>query len=193
MKNLFIALILGAAALATPGLSRAQGVQTYAVDPAHSFFFFKIGHFGIGNVYGRFDKVGGTVAYDAANPANDVFQVEVQTGSVDTNSAQRDTHLKSPDFFNAQQFPTATFKSTAVKAVDAKNFEVSGDFTLNGVTKPLTVPVTFIGAGKDPQGASRVGAEAKFTIKRSDFGIKAFLPAVSDEVELTIAIEGVQK
>ena len=190
MKNLFLTALLALAAFAAPALSSAQ---TYGVDPVHSFFFFKVGHFGVGNVYGRFDAVSGTVAYDAANPANDALQIEVQTGSVDTNSAARDTHLKSPDFFNAQQFPTATFKSTAVKATGDKTFDVAGDFTLNGVTKPLTVPVTLIGLGKGPKGEPRIGAEAKFTINRSDFGIKTFLPAVSDAVELTIAIEGVQK
>jgi len=78
-----------------------------------------------------------------------------------------------------------------VAATDPKNLQVTGDFTLNGVTKTLTVPVTFIGAGKGPQGESRIGGEARFTILRSDYGIKTFLPAITDEVELTIAIEGV--
>ncbi len=134
------------------------------------------------------------MAYDAANPANDALRVEVQTASVDTGNAARDTHLKSPDFFNAQQFATATFQSTSVKpGADPKTFQVTGDFTLNGVTKSLTVPVTFIGTGPGPKGEPRIGGEAKFTINRSDFGIKAFLPAVTDAVELTIAIEGVQK
>ena len=190
MKNLFLALFLG---LAVPALSPAQGALEYQVDPVHSFFLFKVGHFGVGNVYGRFDAVSGTLAYDAATPANDSLQIEVQTGSVDSNSAARDTHLKSPDFFNAQQFPTATFKSTSVKATGEKTFDVAGDFTLSGVTKPIVVPVTLIGLGKGPKGEPRIGAEAKFTINRSDFGIKTFLPAVSDAVELTVAIEGVQK
>lgn len=190
MKNLFLSLGLFLAALSLPAGASAQ---SYAVDPVHSFFFFKVGHFGVGNVYGRFDAVSGTLAYDAAVPANDSLQIEVKTDSVDTNSAARDTHLKSPDFFNAQQFPTATFKSTSVKATGEKTFDVTGDFTLSGVTKPVVVPVTLIGLGKGPKGEPRIGAEAKFTIQRSDFGIKTFLPAVSDAVELTIAIEGVQK
>ncbi len=190
MKNLFLAL---AAAALAGFLAPAAQAQTYAVDPVHSFLLFKVGHFGVGNVYGRFDAVSATVTYDAANPANDALRVEVQTGSVDTNSAARDTHLKSPDFFNAQQFPAATFQSTAVKPTGEKTFDVTGDFTLDGVTKSVVVPVTLIGQGPGPKGEPRIGAEAVFTIHRSDFGIKTFLPAVSDEVQLTVAIEAVQK
>jgi len=185
MKKLLLAAVLLVAA------SVSSRADIYAVDPVHSFFMFKVGHFGIGNVYGRFNDVSGKVVYDAATPANDLFNIEVKTASVDTHSEARDKHLRSPDFFNVQQFPTATFTTKSVTAVDAKNLQVIGDFTLNGVTKTLTVPVTFIGTGKGPQGESRIGGEARFTILRSDYGIKTFLPAVTDEVELTIAIEGV--
>jgi len=185
MKKLLLsaALILAAATI--------SHAETYAVDPVHSFFMFKVGHFGIGNVYGRFNDVSGKVVFDAANPANDLFDIEVKTGSVDTHNDARDKHLRSPDFFNAQQFPTATFATKSVQAIDAKNFQVTGDFTLNGVTKSLTIPVTFIGTGKGPQGEARIGGEARFTIQRSDYGIKTFLPAITDDVELTIAIEGI--
>ena len=185
MKKLLLAAALAVAA------SVPSHADTYAVDPVHSFFQFKVGHFGIGNVYGRFNDVSGKVVYDAAAPANDLFNIEVKTASVDTHSEARDKHLRSPDFFNVQQFPTATFTTKSVAATDPKNLQVPGDFTLNGVTKTLTVPVTFIGAGKGPQGESRIGGEARFTILRSDYGIKTFLPAITDEVELTIAIEGV--
>ena len=88
---------------------------------------------------------------------------------------ERDTHIKGPDFFNAAQFPTATFKSTAVKKVDDKNYEVTGDFTLRGVTKPLTLNLQVIGTGPDPKGAIRMGWEGTATLKRSDFDVKALI------------------
>jgi polyisoprenoid-binding protein YceI len=182
-------LLLSAALLAVASV--CARAETYAVDPVHSFFQFKVGHFGIGNVYGRFNDVSGKVIHDPAAPASDVFDIEVKTASVDTHSEARDKHLRSPDFFNAQQFATATFKSKSVQATDAKNLQVTGDFTLNGVTKSLTIPVTVIGVGKGPQGETRIGGEARFTINRSDYGIKTFLPAITDEVELTIAIEAI--
>ena len=113
--------------------------------------------------------------------------------SIDTHNAKRDQHLKSPDFFNAKQFPAITFKSKQVKKSSKDTYEVTGDLTIHGVTRPVTVKVTNTGSGKDPMGANRIGFETIFTIKRSDFGMKFMLGPVSDEIRLIVSIEGIRQ
>jgi polyisoprenoid-binding protein YceI len=189
MKKHYLSLL---SILAFAATTVAQA-DSFKIDPVHSAILFKIGHFGVGNVYGRFDTFSGTFTLDQNDPSKDTVSVEIKTDSVDTNFADRDKHIKSPDFFNAAQFPTATFKSTSVKKVDDKNYEVTGDFTLRGVTKPLTLSVQAIGSGPGPKGEFRSGWQATGTLKRSDFEVKTFLPAVSDEVGLIIAAEGIKQ
>jgi polyisoprenoid-binding protein YceI len=189
---MFIRSILSSSLLALVGVSSAQA-DNYKIDPAHSVILFKAGHFGVGNIYGRFDTFSGDFVFDPNDPTKGSVKLEINTDSVDSNAPDRDKHLKSPDFLNAKQFPTATFKSTAVKKVDDKNYEVAGDFTLRGVTKPVTVAVHLIGSGAGPKGETRLGTESKLTLKRSDFDVKALLPAVADEVQLTIAVEGIKQ
>jgi polyisoprenoid-binding protein YceI len=171
----------------------SAGADNYKVDPVHSVILFKAGHFGVGNIYGRFDTFSGEFVFDPNDPTKDSVKLEISTDSIDSNAPDRDKHLKSPDFLNAKQFPTATFKSRAVKKVDDKNYEVTGDFTLRGVTKPVTATVQVIGSGTDPQGKVRLGTESIVTLKRSDFDVKAMLPAVPDEVQLRIAAEGIKQ
>jgi polyisoprenoid-binding protein YceI len=190
MKKHYLPFLLSTLALA--GTTAAQA-DSFKIDPVHSAIIFKIGHFGVGNVYGRFDNFSGTVTFDQNDPSKDSVNVEIKTDSVDTNAPARDKDIKGPDFFNAAQFPTATFKSTSVKKVDDKTYEVSGDFSLRGVTKPLTLSVQVIGSGPGPKGEFRMGWEANAELKRSDFEVKTFLPAVSDEVGLRIAVEGIKQ
>jgi polyisoprenoid-binding protein YceI len=189
---MFIRSILFSSLLALASVSSAQA-DNYKIDPVHSALLFKAGHFGVGNIYGRFDTFSGDFVFDPNDPTKDSVKLEISTDSVDSNAPDRDKHLKSPDFLNAKQFPTATFKSTAVKKIDDKNYEVAGDFTLRGVTKPVTVAVQVIGSGTGPKGETRLGTESKLTLKRSDFDVKALLPAVADEVQLTIAVEGIKQ
>ncbi|HZC36001.1 MAG TPA: YceI family protein [Chthoniobacterales bacterium] len=177
---------------AAASLSSAKA-DNYKIDPAHSNVLFKVGHFGVGNVYGRFDTFSGNFVFDQKDPTKDSVSFEISTDSVDSNFPDRDKHLKSPDFLNSKQFPTATFKSTSFKKVDEKNYEVAGNFTLHGITKPVTVSVQVIGSGPGPKGEPRLGTESTVTLKRSDFDVKTFLPAVTDDVQLTIAIEGVKQ
>jgi polyisoprenoid-binding protein YceI len=184
--------ILFCTLLALTGLSSAKA-DNYKIDPVHSAIIFKVGHFGVGHVYGRFDTFSGDFVYDPSDSSKDSLKVEIITDSVDTNFPDRDKHIKSPDFLNSKQFPTATFKSTAVKKVDDKTYAVTGDFTLRGITKPVTLAVQIIGTGAGPKGETRLGTESTVTLKRSDFDVKAFLPAVTDEVELIIAAEGVKQ
>lgn len=167
--------------------------QTYKVDPVHSSVLFRVKHFDVGYFYGRFNAISGTIVLDKQNPSRSSVSLEVRTESVDTNDPKRDGHLKSPDFFNVRQFPVITFKSTSVKPLKANVWEVRGNFTLLGVTRPLTVQVTLTGEGKDAFGNYRVGFETTFDIKRSDFGMKYMLGPLSDEVRIILSVEGVRQ
>lgn len=184
-----IALSLGFALAATP----AHAADSYTVDPVHTAALFKVKHVGVSYTYGRFNDVSGTVVFDAANPAASKVDITIQAGSVDTHSEKRDAHLANPDFFDAKQFPVLKFVSTAFKKLDDSTFDVTGDFTLHGVTKPITIKAVKVGEGKDPWGGYRIGFESTFTIKRSDYGMSKMLDAVSDEVIVTFATEAMKK
>lgn len=178
-------------ALVLPTLAHAA--DTYKIDKVHSSVLFKAKHLGASYLYGAFTDVAGTITVDTANPAGSAIDLTIKTDSITTHDETRDKHLKSPDFFNAKQFPTITFKSKSVTKVDDKTSTVVGDLTLHGVTKPVTAKVSYVGTGKDPQGNTLIGYEASLTIKRSDFGITYWVPAIDDEVPLIIAIEANNK
>ncbi|MGA3186920.1 MAG: YceI family protein [Bryobacteraceae bacterium] len=171
-------------------------MSTYQIDTAHTHAQFKVRHLMISNVKGDFDKVSGTVDYDEANPGASAINVTIDVASVSTREPQRDAHLKSPDFFDVEKFPTITFVSTAVVKSGDDGFEVVGDLTIHGVTKTIDLDVEeFTPEVKDPFGLFRRGASAKATILRSDFGLifNAVLEtggvAISDQVHITIDIE----
>lgn len=172
--------------------SPAAAADTYKVDPVHSAILFRIKHMNIGYIYGRFNTYSGSFAFDERTPGECSLNMEVQVGSIDSGNDKRDTHLKGPDFFNGKEFPKIAFKSTSMKALDAKTYEVTGDLTLHGVTKSVTAKLERIGTGKGPDGKERTGFESTFTIKRSDFGMKYMLKAIGDEVRVTLAVEGVR-
>jgi polyisoprenoid-binding protein YceI len=156
MKKHYLSFLLSTLAFAGTTVAHAD---SFKIDPFHSTILFKVGHFGIGNVYGRFDTFSGTFTLDQNDPSKDAVNVEIKTDSVDTNASKRDTDIKGPDFLNAAQFPTSTFKSTSVKKIDDKTYEVTGDFTLRGVTKPLTLNVQAVGSGPGTKGEFRSGWE----------------------------------
>lgn len=165
----------------------------YQVDPAHSVVLFSTKHAGVSYTHGRFNKVTGklTIADDAGKSA---VEIEIDAGSIFTGVKKRDQHLQSPDFLNAKQFPTISFKSKQIKAAGEDRFAVSGELTLHGVTRPVTVTMEKVGAGVFPMDKSfRVGFEGSFTIKRSDYEMKNMLDVVGDEVRLTIAVEGTRE
>jgi len=162
--------------------------DTYKVDPVHATVIFRVNHLGTSWVYGRFDDVSGTFSVDDKTPE---FDIAVNADSVDTNNKQRDTHLKSADFFSVKEFPTITFKSTSVASEGEKKFEVTGDLTLHGVTKSVVVPIEFVGAADTKMG-SRAGYEAQFSVKRADFGMDKYAGMVGDEIHLTVSLEGVK-
>jgi len=159
----------------------------YNVDPVHSSVIFKIKHMNVSNVYGRFNKVSGTIKFDDANLKDSSVSIEVKADSLDTNNEKRDQHAKGPDLLDAAQFATMTFKSTGVEKGDGDKYVVSGDFTLHGVTKPIKITMTKIGAAD-----GKVGFDGEFTIKRGDYGIKFMPQALGDDIVLYVGVEAAQ-
>ncbi|RMG17909.1 MAG: hypothetical protein D6731_03205 [Planctomycetota bacterium] len=180
-----------AAACATPCL----GAETYGIDPVHSTIIFRIKHLGVSYLYGRFNKVQGTLFLDDEDPSKSKISVEVTAASVDTGNQKRDDHLRGPDFFNVKQFPKITFKSTKVKKTGEAIYEVTGNLSLHGKTKQITVRATRVGTGPDPWGGHRTGFELVFRVKRSDFGMNYMQgeKGIGDEVRLIVGIEAVRK
>jgi polyisoprenoid-binding protein YceI len=162
--------------------------ETYVADPAHSSVEFKISHF-FSKVTGRFQKFTGSVTIDRADMTKSTLKADVDVSSVDTNQAGRDKHLQSPDFFDAAKFPKMTFESKSWKKLNENEFEVTGDLTLHGVTKPVTLNVKNLGFGKGMKDVEISGWEATGKIKRSEFGMTSGAPAVGDEVEIGINVE----
>lgn len=187
---LSLGAIFGLAPALSGGLPAAPAAGDYAVDPVHSALVFKIGH-NAGTYFGRFNKLSGSFLLDPADLSGSTLEFTVDVNSVDTASGKRDDHLRSSDFFNVKQFPTSTFKSTSIKRGGEGVYEVIGDLTVCGVTKPVTAKVI---AGKtmpNPQsGKENAGFEATVTVKRTDFGISKFQGMLGEDVTLLVGIEG---
>lgn len=161
----------------------------YVLDPAHGKITWSISHLGYSTYIGQFSDVQGTLSLDSANPAQSSLDVTVDMDSAGTFHPQLDVHLKHEDFFHTEKFPTASFKSTAVRVVDTNKAEITGDLTLRGVTRPVVVEAVFNQAGVNPlDKIYSVGFDGTAVIKRSDFGIEYGLPLLGDEV--TLQIEG---
>jgi polyisoprenoid-binding protein YceI len=179
---------------ATLFITNALGAaDTYQIDAVHSSVLFKIRHVGVTDFYGRFNEVTGTVTFEKENPAKSAISMEVKVESVDTHNDKRNQHLKSPDFFNAKQFPVIAFKSTKVEKGADDTYKVTGDFTLHGVTKAITVDFKKGGEGKGMQGEVRSGGSTEFTIKRTDYGMKFMLDSLGDEVGIILSLEGIKQ
>lgn len=190
LKKTIASLALGSALFAGQLLA-----ADYVIDREgqHAFINFKISHLGYSWMYGGFKDFSGTFSYDEKNPDAGKVQVSINTASVDTNHAERDKHLRSDDFLNVSEFPTATFVSTAVKASGNDTAEISGNLTLNGVTKPVVIQAKLVGQGDDPWGGYRAGFSGSTTFKLKDFNIKKDLGPASQEVELILSVEGVRQ
>ena len=168
-------------------LAPAARAADYQIDPIHSVILFRIKHMDVGYFYGRFNSPQGNFTFDEANPAASSFQAQVKAADFDSGNVKRDEHVRGPDFLSAKEFPTVSFKSTAVEPAGTGRYKVAGQLTLHGVTKPVTMSLEKTGAAKD-----RVGFEGTMDIKRSDFGMKG-VGGVSDEVRLIAAFQGVKK
>jgi polyisoprenoid-binding protein YceI len=170
----------------------AFAADTYKIDPVHSNVLFSINRQGVSDFYGMFNDISGTVVFDNADPSKSSVDLTVPVESLDTRNEKRDQHLKSPDFFNAKQFPTLTFKSTKVEG-SGDTFRVTGDFTLHGVTKPITVEFKRGAEVKGQRGEVRSGGQTRFTIKRSDYGMTFMAGPLGDEVNLILSLEGIKQ
>ena len=193
MKSRIVAALL-AACLLTTASGQVRG-ETFNIDPVHSSVLYRIGHVNVGHSWGRFNDLSGTITWDDANPGANAIDVTIKSESIDSGAGKRDEHLKSPDFLNAKQFPTISFKSDKIRPIDAKTFEVTGTLTLHGVSHPLTVKLERLGGGKvpPPYNDTRVGLESTFEIKRSDFDMKNMLNLVGDDVRLIVSMEGAHR
>lgn len=171
----------------------AASAANYTVDNVHTSVLFKTTHLNVTPFWGRFNKVTGTFAFDAANAAASKLAIEIDVGSIFTAEKKRDDHLKSPDFFNAKQFPTITFASTAVKAGSkAGSYLVTGDLTIRGIKKSITVEFNKTGEGKDPWGGERIGFEGQFTVNRLDYGVSYMPDALGKDVTIVVTVEGIK-
>ena len=191
-KKTLAALMLSSASL----LSLPTLADNYTIDNkgAHASINFAIKHLGYSVLTGRFDTFAGEFSYDPAKPEASTVSVTIDTNSVNSNHAERDKHLRSKDFLNVEKFAQASFVSKkVVVAADKVNFDLVGDFTLNGVTKSITIKVNKIGEGKDPWGGYRAGFEGTTELTLKDFNIVFPLGPASEKVNLTLEVEGIKK
>ena len=179
--------------LLVPFAGLRAAAENYSIDPVHSTVGFKIRHLGISWVTGSFGKFEGTASFDPAQPASSTLAVTVQADSVNTGNADRDKHLRAEDFFHTEKHPTITFKSTKVVKKTDSSYEVTGDMTLLGTTKPVTFTVETTGPVQGMKGETRRGGETTLTVKRSDFGMKNMIGPIGDEVHVTLAFSAVKQ
>ena len=191
MRTFFLRTALALAIVA--GAGRVASADDYAIDAAHSGVSFQISHLGLSYVQGRFNEFSGNFTIDTSDPAKSSFALTIKTESVDTNNSKRDEHLRSPDFFNAKQFPAISFASTAVKPIEG-GYEVTGDLTMHGETKPVTFSLK---GGKTAEIPPKVSGPAfrrqQIVLKRSDFGVGKPMPVLGDDVYVAISFEGTKK
>jgi polyisoprenoid-binding protein YceI len=181
-------------------LSSAASASTWEIDPAHSAAQFTVRHMMVSNVRGEFGKTTGTVTLDDKDLSRSTAEATIDTTTLNTREPNRDKHLKSPDFFDIEKYPTISFKSTSFKKVGPEKYKVSGDLTIHGVTKPVVLDVESPETvSKDPKGNERRGATATTTLNRKDFGLTWNKPVetggvlVGDQVTINLDLELVKK
>jgi polyisoprenoid-binding protein YceI len=180
---------LVALVVASLPFAAAMAADTYSIDPRHTYATFKIVHFGYSTQHGRFNGVSGKFTLDAAAGTGKIEAV-VDVNSLDMALDELTTHLRSPDFFNAAQFPTIRFASEKLKFEGGNLVGATGSLTLHGVTRPVQLTVSGFKCGNNPMNQKAMcGGNVSTSIKRSDFGMTTFLPAIADEVEIEIPIE----
>ncbi|MEV8320663.1 YceI family protein [Streptomyces sp. NPDC059900] len=185
-----------ASAPVSPDLAALTG--EYTIDPAHTSIGFVARHAMVTNVKGSFTDIAGTLHLDGSDPAASTASIDVQMASIDTGSADRDGHLKSADFFDIEKHPEMTFRSTKAEALGGDDYRITGDLTILGTTKPLSIDLEFNGSAKDPFGNERVGFEGTAQILRSEWGLtwNAALETggvlVSDKIKLSFDISAIK-
>lgn len=188
-------LALATAFTAVLSLSQPVVAADYAVDTGgkHAFIQFKVSHLGYSYVVGEFPDFDGSFFYDPDNPAASKVSLEIDTTTVDTRHAKRNVHVRGSDFLNVKKFPTAKFESTGYEETGGGSGVLTGDLTLHGVTRPVSVEMTRIGEGKDPWGGYRAGFEGNAVIAMADFGIDYNLGPASRDASIYFSIEGIRK
>jgi polyisoprenoid-binding protein YceI len=181
-----LAVLAATATAATTTVFAAP--TTYTFDPNHSFVRFGYGHMGFSHQQSRFNKVTGSLTYDAAAMSGSA-NVVIDISSVDTGSTMFNGHLQSPDFFDVAKYPTATFQSTALRFEGDTPVALEGNLTVHGVTRPITLTITHFKHGMNMMRREEIGGDATATIKRSDFGLGKFAPMVDDSVVLSVDFE----
>lgn len=201
MNSIFRATVLSlTATIAVAGMLAAQepakaaapaGPQVFTIDDVHSVALFRVHHLGAGQFWGRFNDVSGNFAFEQGKAEGLRFDVTIKTESVDSGNADLDKHLRSPDFFSTKDFPAMTFKSTKATKTGEGTFDVAGELTMRGVTKPVTAKVEFCGM-RDMGRGPKAGFEATFTVKRSEFGVNYGVEkgAIGDDVKVIVGLEG---
>lgn len=190
MKKLVMSALLGSAVLANAALA-----DEYVIDAknAHAFIQFRIQHLGYSWLGGRFNAFDGTFSYDDKNPSAARVQVNIDPASIDSNHAERDKHLRSADFLNVAEYPEARFVSTSYEPTGEGKAVLKGNFTLHGVTRPISIDVEQIGHGSDPWGGYRRGFFGTTEFKLADFGIDYNLGPASRTVRLDLSVEGIRQ
>lgn len=190
MKKTLKTLLLSAG-LCSGLLSGAATAKTYDIDIVHSHIAFFIDHLGFAKVIGTANDFSGSFTFDAANPEASTLSATVKVASIDTNSAQRDSDIQGADWFNATEFPDITFLGTAFARTGSSTGTITGDLTIAGVSKSVTLDVTYNKEGENPwSGLYFAGFSARTTIKRSDFGMQAAQGMIGDDVDIYLEIEG---
>jgi polyisoprenoid-binding protein YceI len=179
-------------------VTTVTATTTYGLDKSHSEATFQVRHL-LTKVRGRFSDFEGAIEFDEQRPENSTVNVTIQAASVDTNEKDRDTHLRSADFFDVEKFPTLNFTSAVITRKGSEEFVVNGDLTIHGVTRPVAFNATFLGKAKDPWGNERIAFEAETTVNRKDYGLMwnaaletgGFL--VGDDVKISLSVQAVPK
>ncbi|MGA2186042.1 MAG: YceI family protein [Bryobacteraceae bacterium] len=175
-----------------------MALEKWNFDAVHSNIGFSVRHLMVSKVTGHFRSWTGSLSIDEANPAASTVEVKIDAASIDTKEPQRDDHLRSPDFLDAQNFPNIVFRGTGVEKVADDRYRVTGDFTIRDVTKQVVLDAEYFGRQKDPWGGERAGFEAKTSIDRKDYGLTFNVPldgggfVVGDRVDITLNIEAVK-
>ena len=192
MKTRLLSRIVLIFVLTAPALVQAAD---YVIDTekAHAFIQFRIKHLGYSWLLGRFNDFDGTFSYDETNPAASKVAVTISTASIDSNHAERDKHLRAEEFLDVDKFPQATFVSTGFTENDDRTAVLTGNLTLHGVTRPVSIAVKPIGHGPDPWGGKRRGFEGTTSLKLADYNIDFDLGPAAREVELFLSVEGIEQ
>lgn len=173
-------------------------MTTWNIDPSHSGVHFTVRHMVVSKVRGSFTRWQGTIQFDEKNPEAGKVSVQIEAPSIDTREEKRDAHLRSPDFFDTEKYPTLGFESTRVEKVDGQSFRIIGDLTIRGITKQVTLDAEYLGGGKDPWGNERIGFEARTTINRKDFGLawnqvlEAGGVLVGEKIEIALDVQALR-